>query len=126
MESRVRKGPLDIEIERALELIEARIKAASEQSNFGFECVDDCIESSLLARSLELPRNEVEGRLVRSQQMAEKYGTRHQKLKSAYQLAWTAFWWFEDFELLVKQYVVGEDHAAGSQNPYDFELLSSL
>jgi len=126
MESRVRKGPLDIERERALELIEARIKAASEQSNFGFECVDDCIESSLLARSLELPRNEVEGRLVRSQQMAEKYGTRHQKLKSAYQLAWTAFWWFEDFELLVKQYVVGEDHAAGSQNPYDFELLSSL
>ena len=49
MESRVRKGPLDIERERALELIEARIKAASEQSNFGFECVDDCIESSLLA-----------------------------------------------------------------------------
>ena len=47
-------------------------------------------------------------------------------LKSSYQMAWTAFWWFEDFELLVKQYVVVEGHAAGSQNPYDFELLSNL
>ena len=126
MEPQVRKGPLDLERERELDIIESRIKVATEQGRFGFECVDDCAEASTLARSLELPRNEVEGRLVRSQQMAEKYGTQHQKLESAYQLAWTAFWWFEDLELLVKQYMVVESHAMGSQNPYDFELLSNL
>ena len=59
--------------------------------------VEACLKAAELARYLELPRTEIEGRLLRAQRLANQYGTPHQQLFCAYQWAWTAFWWFEDY-----------------------------
>ena len=79
----------------------------------------------ILARSLERPRNEVEGLLARAQRVSQKHGTAHQQLISAYQHAWTAFWYFEDFDEFIPLYSVVESLAQGSKNIYHVELLSN-
>lgn len=124
--TRVRKGPLDLRREEGLEEVEARIAGAAQRGRFGFQFVEDCIEAATLARGLDRPRVKVKGRFDRARCAAEKYGTPHQRLASAYQTAWTAYWWYEDYKWFVDAYSTAEEHAAGSENAYDLELLTNL
>lgn len=108
-----------------MEAVEARINDAVEQGTQGRVLVDDCLEAVILARSLERPRTEVDGLLARAERVAAKYGSAHQQLISAYQHAWTAFWYFEDFEEFFRQYATVESRALGSDNIYHAELLTN-
>ena len=122
----VRKGPLDTQREGDLEELEERIKEALRQRRFGPPLVDDCINAAILSRELELPRVEIEGRFARAEQVAVKHGTPHQRLECAYQRAWTAFWWYEDYEEFVRLYRTVAERAEGSRNAYDLERLYNL
>jgi hypothetical protein len=62
----------------------------------------------------------------RAEQMTAKCGTEHQRLKCAYEQAWTAFWWYEDYERFGQLYEKVEQRAKGSLNAYDLELLNNL
>jgi hypothetical protein len=112
----VRQGPLDAHRESELKAVEERIEAATQEGKQGRQLADDCIEAVILARSLERPRSELEGLLARAERVSQKYGTTHQQLISAYQHAWTAFWYFEDFDDFIRQYLVVEARAQGSKN----------
>lgn len=122
----IRKGPLDTQRERDLEELERRISEALAQQRFGPQLVEDCIDAADLARQLERPRVEIDGRFDRAEQVAAKYGTEHQRLKCAYDRACTAFWWHEDYEEFAEVYGTAEERAVGSQNVYHLELLSNL
>ena len=122
----VQKGPVDVQRETDLEEIEARIKTAFSQNRLGLDFANDCIESAVLSRGLGHPRTTVEGRFQRAQRVSESHGTPHQQLVTAYQWAWTAFWWYEDYPLFVKLYLTVEGYAKGTENVYDFELQSNL
>jgi hypothetical protein len=122
----IRKGPRDVAREHELEKAEERIKKASEEARFGFSFVDDCLEAAELARELERPRTEVDGRFERAERAAEEYGTRHQRLVCAYARAWTSYWWYEDFPVFARHYRNVELLAEGSTNAYEFELLCNL
>ena len=122
----VEKGPVDIQKERDLEETEARIKTATYQNRLGLELANDCIESAVLSRGLGHPRTAVEGRFQRAQQVSESHGTPHQQLVSAYQWAWTVFWWYEDYPSFIKHYATVEGYARDTENVYDLELLSNL
>ena len=121
----VRQGPLDAHRHSELASVEARINQTIEQGTQGRVLVDDCLEAVTLARSLERPRTAVDGLLARAERVATKYGSAHQQLVSAYQHAWTAFWYFEDFEEFVRQYATVESRALGSNNIYHAELLTN-
>jgi hypothetical protein len=121
-----RKGPLDLEKEGELKEVESRIKEASEQGRADALLVNDCLEAVELARGLELPRTEIEGRLLRAKRVANEVGTTHQQLLSAYQWAWTSFWWFEDYKVYATHYTEVEKYATGSKNVYELELLFNL
>jgi hypothetical protein len=95
-----RLGPLDFKRERELEEVEATIKEAAEHGRKTPALVDDCLRAVELARELELPRTDVEGRLVRLKRVAEECGTDHQRFLAEYAWAWTAFWWFEDYSVV--------------------------
>lgn len=97
----VRQGPLDAHRESELTATEERIKSATQEGGQGRQLADDCIESVILARSLERPRTEIDGLLARAERVSQKHGTPHQQLISAYQHAWTTFWYFEDFDELI-------------------------
>ena len=121
----VEKGPIDVQRERDLDEIEARIKAAP-QHHLGLGFTDDCIDAAILSRGLGYPRTTVEGRFQRAQRVSENHGTPHQRLVSVYQWAWTLFWWYEDFSSFAKLYAEVEGYAKGTENVHDLQLLSNL
>jgi hypothetical protein len=123
--SEVRKGPLDIQRERDLEDVELRIKTALQGSPTP-ALVDDCLEAALLARNLERPRTEIDGRFLRSQRISLEHGTRHQQVLAFYEHAWTTFWWHEDLQEFVRLYDEVESRAQDTHNVADAELLSNL
>jgi len=122
----VKKGPLDTERERELPELETAISEATQQGRFTLQLVDDCIRAAKLARNMELPRSEVEGRLLRAERVASDHGTNHQKLVAAYERAATAFWYFEDNKAFIDLYPAVEALAKDSVNAYDLELFGNL
>lgn len=122
----VRKGPLDLKKEEDLSKVETRITDAAQHGRLDIQFAADCVEAATLSRDLERPRTEVDNRFVRARDAADKYGTTHQKLVCAYQVAWTNYWWYEDYRLFSESYGLVESYAVGSQNAYDLELLTNL
>jgi hypothetical protein len=74
----VMKGPFDVKREGALEEVEKRIQEALQAGRFGAALVDDTLDAADLARNLERPRAEVEGRYARADQLARQYGSPRQ------------------------------------------------
>jgi hypothetical protein len=122
----VRQGPQDLEKQQELATIEQRIKDATQENELGYELVADCMEAAILARGLERPRTELDGLFERAERIAKAHGTQHQRLKAAYDRAWTAYWWYEDYNSFAELYESAQEFARGGQNAYDLELLSNL
>ncbi|HEY0021186.1 MAG TPA: hypothetical protein VGC13_33090 [Longimicrobium sp.] len=122
----VRKGPRDAEREHDLEELEQRIAAALQEERLGPPMVEDCLDAVVLTRNLERPRIEVEGQLARAERIAARAGTDHQRLRSAYLWAWTAYFWYEDYPLFLKWYMDAEERGKNSRNSHDLELLLNL
>ena len=121
-----RLGPLDFKRENELEEVEAHIKEAGERGRKTPALVDNCLRAVELARELELPRTDVEGRLMRLKRVAEECGSDHQRFLAEYAWAWTAFWWFEDYSVVSEHYSEAEKRAVGTTNVYQIELLFNL
>lgn len=122
----VNKGPLDVKREDRMKEVETRIQEAVQAGRFGGALVDDAIDAADLARNLEHPRAEVEGRYSRADQLARECGSPRQQVEVAYQWAWTLYYWFEDYHAFVDQYRIVEERAKGSRNVYDIERLYTL
>lgn len=121
-----RVGPLDLQRGHELEEVEARIKEGGDHGRKTPALADDCLRAVELARGLELPRTDVEGRLVRLKRVAEECGTSHQRFLAEYAWAWTAFWWFEDYNMFLEHYSEAEKRSIGTTNVYQIELLFNL
>lgn len=122
----VKKGPIDAEREEELAALETAITKATQNGRFTFQLVDDCIRAAKIARNRELPRTDVEGRLLRARRVAGEHGTSHQQLLVAYEYAATAYWYFEDYDTFVELYPQVEALAKDTLNAYDLELLANL
>jgi hypothetical protein len=95
-------GPKDTEREAALNELEAQLDDIKRYSGVEYQLVEDCLQASLLARGLELPRPDIEGRFSRAERLEAKFGTRQQRLRVAYNKAWTAYWWYDDLSVIVQ------------------------
>jgi tetratricopeptide (TPR) repeat protein len=120
------KGPRDVKRQGELDEVEKRIHEGVEAGRFGGALVDDALDAADLARGLESPRNQVEGRYARADELAGKYGSSRQQVEVAYQWAWTLYYWFEDYGAFAEQYGIVEARARGSQNAYDLERVFTL
>jgi hypothetical protein len=122
----VTKGPLDTSRETELDELEQQINDATRYQGIEYQLVEDCLETALLARGLERPRIEVDGRFDRAIGLAEQHGTSQQQLRIAYNRAWTLFWWYEDYASFMKAYDHVEHLAKGSLQATDIGLLKNL
>lgn len=95
-------GPLDAGRLRDLEELDRKIEAAAG-SAVTLELVEESLQSALLARALDRPRHEVDGRFDRAERLAQQTGNR-QKQRIWYQKAWSALWWFDDPEEAARIY----------------------
>jgi hypothetical protein len=119
-------GPNDARREAELKKLDAQIDDPSRYLGVTYQLGEDCLSSALLARGLEFSRAEIEGRFARAERVAKKLGHPQQRLRIAYAKAWTAFWWFDDFDQLHALYDEVETLATGSDQADDLKLLANL
>ena len=79
-----------------------------------------------MSRNLEKPRIETEGRFSRAERIADSVGIPQQRLRAAYHRAWTAYWWYEDWQEFLRYYNVVEPLALASTLADDVELAVNL
>jgi len=119
-------GPHDLEREAELRELESQIATTERYQGVEYQLSEDCLRAAILARNLELPRVEVEGRLTRAENIAEKFGSQQQRLRITYARAWSVFWWYDDFHELNRLYDVVEGFAVTSAQASDLGLLTNL
>lgn len=122
----VRLGPEDTRRKADLNELDAQISDPGRYEGARYQLVEDCVRAANLARGLGRPRVEIEGRFAMADRIARELPIPSQLLRVAYQRAWTAHWWFEDFNEFLTHYDEVERHAAGSTEAEDQERLLNL
>ena len=125
-ETKRKEGPLDFQKEDALIEFDKDIEKAISEKKVSSSVVDDAIRVAILSRELEKPRVEVDGRFSRAERLAKEVGSDYQQFEVAYQLAWTTFWWHEDFPTYLKLYQPVEDLVLKTEHVYNLERLTNL
>lgn len=88
--------------------------------------VADLIEAALLARELERPKQEVEGRFSVALEAAKKYGFSQQVYECVYQKAWTDFYWYDDPDSSLEGYLCLKSMLQEDVNVVRIEKLYNL
>src|SRR5208283_143510 len=73
-------GPRDVVRQEELQALEQEISDPERYKGVEYQLAEDCLQAGLLARHLELPRVEIEGRFQRAERIAEKVGNQRQML----------------------------------------------
>ena len=119
-------GPKDTERETELNELEQQIEDIDRYQGVKYQLAEDCLRAALLARGLERSRVEVDGRFDRTERVAEQVNDRQQRLRIVYARAWTAIWWYDDFEELNRLYDQVETLASGSMQTTDIMDIANL
>ncbi|KGG86694.1 hypothetical protein, partial [Comamonas thiooxydans] len=117
-------GPLDAGRLRDLEILDRSIEAAAALP-VTFQLIEESLQSALLARRLDRPRHEIDGRFVRAERLAKRIRS-PQLQRVWYQMAWTAIWWFEDIDEAVRIYDLVAAEALTSDWIWDVDDLLNL
>lgn len=120
------KGPRDAEKRAEFDELERQIADQDRYAGVEYQLAEDCLDAAILARELELSRAEIEGLFDRASRIAEKAGSAQQRLRIKYQRAWTAFFWFDDFDTVNILYDEIEELALKSDQAEDLECLSNI
>ncbi|MDP1533035.1 MAG: hypothetical protein Q8L92_05580, partial [Rubrivivax sp.] len=121
-----RIGPLDTG--RLAELSELDLQIADQTRYNGarFQLAEDCLRGAVLARGLDRPRVEVEGRFAQAERLAKSIGISQQLMRVAYNRAWTAHWWYEDYPAFLQFYSEVEGYLENSTEADDVDRLLNL
>ncbi|WP_323634580.1 hypothetical protein [Pectobacterium polaris] len=118
-------GPLDAGRLRDLEVLDTKIDGAAGD-RVTFELVEESLQSALLARGLDKPRSEVDGRFERAERLARGIASSRQQHRIWYQRAWTAIWWFNDPTEALRLYDLEAAQILQSEWIWDLEDLVNL
>ncbi|WP_257385055.1 tetratricopeptide repeat protein [Tahibacter caeni] len=119
-------GPSDYSRKRQLAEIEQELTDPEAFTGMKMQRAAEALVAAKLARELELPRPDVDGRLLRAVRLADDGGTRRQQLTARYETLWTAFWWFDDINAIVNGYDNFEALVATSEHAAELEMLCNL
>lgn len=121
-----RMGPRDFARTQRLEGLEASIQDSQAYDGMEGQRVSDALAAAELSRELERPRIETDGRFERAIRLADDRGGFRQRLEARYQRLWTAFYWFDDIDLLDREYDAFAALALPSEAARNLELVSTL
>lgn len=119
-------GPRDTQREAELQEIERNIQENDRYKGVEYQLAEDCMRSAILARNLEHPRTDVDGRFDRAERIAERVNYHQQRMRIAYIRIWTAFYWYDDVDELKNGYDRVEKLAVGSKQTEDIEKIVTL
>lgn len=119
-------GPSDYSRKQQLEDIEKELTDPTAFAGMEMQRAAEALVAAKLARELELPRTDVDGKFSRAIRLADDGGTQRQQLTARYEALWTAFWWFDDVKAVVDGYEVFEAQVIGSEHAKNLEMLCNL
>ncbi|MFL0204077.1 hypothetical protein, partial [Tenacibaculum maritimum] len=95
------QGINDVERKKRIGELESDISNPNRYFEVDYQLVEDCLESALLSREIEDSREVIEGKFLRALRFAKKLNNKNQLCRIYYQQAWTAIFWFNDFEVFI-------------------------
>lgn len=119
-------GPRDLRRQQALDALEKLLGDGRQYEGVAPRLAEDALTAAELARGLEKPRYEIDGRYERAVRIAREHKLRSHELAAVYGWAWTSHFWFEDAAKLTALYDDVERLAIASTNADDLERLSNL
>ena len=121
-----RPGPHDTERLTELKELDRQVADPACYQGARYQLVEDCLRSAILARGLERPRDEVEARFAQADRLSKDLDYRPQRLRIAYNRAWTAYFWYEDYAAFNQFYEEVEQYLDGSNQAHEVERLLNL
>ncbi|KVN50582.1 hypothetical protein [Burkholderia stagnalis] len=119
-------GPSDYSRKQQLADIEKELADPSAFAGMEIQRATEALVAAKLARALELPRTDVDGKLLRAIRLADDGGTHRQQLTARYEMLWTEFWWFDDINAIVNGYNGFEALVITSEHAKNIEMLCNL
>lgn len=119
-------GPVDFARRQELSDLEKALQDPGAYSGMESQRATDALVAAKLSRGLERPRIETDGRFSRAIRLADADGVFRQQLEARYERVWTAFYWFDDIDLLLQEYAAFEEMALPSDAARNLELLCNL
>jgi hypothetical protein len=119
-------GPRDLRRRTELDKLEQQLADPSQYDGRGTALADDALRAARLARGLEKPRFEVDGRYERATRIARERRLQPQHLAAVYEWAWTSYFWFDDAYRVTELYDQVEKLAIASRDANELERLSNL
>ncbi|MFH1915310.1 MAG: hypothetical protein ABIK45_13675, partial [Pseudomonadota bacterium] len=125
-QERKHHGPYDAERLQELEELESLIDDPNRYQDSEYQLIEDCLQTAIIARGLNHPRTEIDGRFDRAERIAHEQGSKRQLFRVLYQKAWTAYWWFDDYQELDRLYDKAEELMIDADWTWDLEKLVNL
>lgn len=119
-------GPDDYRRAAELDELEKAIGDGTKYNGTPAALAEDCQRAALLARGLEKPRAEVEGRYNRAIRVAREHKLAKQELAATYNWAWTSYFWYDEPIALNSLYDDIERLALGTEDADEIERLTNL
>ncbi|MFI5136508.1 MAG: hypothetical protein ACHQIM_01690 [Sphingobacteriales bacterium] len=119
-------GQLDIGRQRELNDINQLLDTAISKKEINHRIAKKALRAAILACELERPRTQVDGLFDRALRITTQIKSPELLFHIKYHQAWTAYFWFEDFELFVTLYDAVEELALDTHNIYIAERQNNL
>ena len=105
-----------------MEELERAITDPDHYRGARYQLIEDALRAALLARGLERPRAEIDGLFIRADRLAKDSESARQRLRIAYNYAWSLIFWFDDHHQLNSIYDTVEAFALKSDQMEEVEL----
>ncbi|MFN8660114.1 MAG: hypothetical protein U0105_27505 [Candidatus Obscuribacterales bacterium] len=116
-------GPRDAQRKLEFDEFERQI---NDLSTPPAKLVEYSLDSAILARDLDLPRQQIVDRFNRAERIAREKGSSGDAFRALYKHAWTIYWWFNDFLEMDRIYDLAEPLALSSDWIWDLDKLYCL
>ncbi|GET29411.1 hypothetical protein [Prolixibacter sp. SD074] len=124
--TKVLHGANDVERNKLLEELEEKIQNPNRYSEYDFQKVEDALEAAILARKLEKPREEVEGKFDRVVRFCKKLNFNRLWIRIHYQKAWTYLYYYNDYSAFIEEYKQIKQYISPSSTADELELYVNL
>lgn len=121
-----RLGSNDTRRVKELEELEEKINNPAMYSEYDFQKVEDALESAILSRMLEKPRDEVEGKFDRVLRFCKKKNNKRQLIRIYYQRAWTYINWYDDCPAFIEYFIKFKEYISKESTMVDIEDYFTL
>jgi hypothetical protein len=119
-------GPEDYRRSQQLEALERSLQDPTAYYQREMERVNDALSAAILSRNLERPRFETDGRFERAIRLADRFGSRRQRVETRYEQLWGAYFWFDDIDRLNEGFDVVAAIAYEADDAETIESISNL